>query len=232
MAVKLRAPGGAHDLVTVTSPAFLVRDGAAFVELLLARAPTPRPARPTRRGWAHSSRPTPRRSPRSRPCSPRRSRPATRRSRTTASTRSSWWTTPAHARRCDSRGHRSRASPMLDDASDRDPDFLADELADRLASGPAAFDLVVHLGTDDDPTDDPTAVWPERPTVVAGRLELDGDRPGRGTDHLRPDQRARRRRAPARRRDPGAAPPRVRPQLRAAHELSRLNRPGSAWRRR
>ena len=60
----------------------------------------------------------------------------------------------------------------LDDASDRDPDFLAHELADRIAVDPVAFDLVVHLGTDEDPTDDPTAIWPERPTVVAGRLEL------------------------------------------------------------
>jgi catalase len=60
----------------------------------------------------------------------------------------------------------------LDDPSDRDPDFLGQELADRLAAGAVGFDLVVHLGTEDDPTDDPTAVWPERPTVVAGRLEL------------------------------------------------------------
>ena len=30
----------------------------------------------------------------------------------------------------------------------------------------------MHLGTDEDPTDDPTAIWPERPTVVAGGLEL------------------------------------------------------------
>jgi len=53
---------------------------------------------------------------------------------------------------------------------------LADDLAERLDGPPedAAFDLVVHLGTADDPTGDPTAVWPERPTVVAGRLQLDG----------------------------------------------------------
>src|SRR6478736_1674794 len=37
LAVKLRAPAGVHDLVTVTSPAFLARDGDAFVALLLAR---------------------------------------------------------------------------------------------------------------------------------------------------------------------------------------------------
>ena len=31
MAVKLRGPGGDHDLVTVTSPAFLVRDGRLYL---------------------------------------------------------------------------------------------------------------------------------------------------------------------------------------------------------
>src|SRR4029079_341106 len=66
----------------------------------------------------------------------------------------------------------------LDDASDRDPHLLAQELAHRLASGPAAFDLLVHVGTDDDPTDDPTAIWPERPTVVAGRLHVRAVDPG------------------------------------------------------
>jgi catalase len=51
---------------------------------------------------------------------------------------------------------------------------LAAELADRLADRPAdaAFDLVVHLGVPGDPTGDPTAIWPERPTLVAGRLDL------------------------------------------------------------
>jgi len=41
MAVKLRGPAGVHDLVGVSSPAFLVRDGASFLELLAARAPDP-----------------------------------------------------------------------------------------------------------------------------------------------------------------------------------------------
>ena len=41
MAVKLSTPDGAHDLVGVSSPAFLVRDGASFLELLAARSPDP-----------------------------------------------------------------------------------------------------------------------------------------------------------------------------------------------
>jgi catalase len=51
---------------------------------------------------------------------------------------------------------------------------LAAELAGRLAGTPddPAFDLVVRLGATEDPTGDPTAIWPERPAVVAGRLQL------------------------------------------------------------
>jgi catalase len=58
-----------------------------------------------------------------------------------------------------------------------DPGFdLATELADRLTdqSDGAAFDLVIHLGEPSDPTGDPTAVWPERPMLIAGRLQIDG----------------------------------------------------------
>ena len=46
LAVKLRAPDGSHDLVSVSLPAFLVRDGDAFVELIMARAPDPETGAP------------------------------------------------------------------------------------------------------------------------------------------------------------------------------------------
>jgi catalase len=172
MAVKLRAPGGTHDLVTVTSPAFLARDGAAFVELLLARAPDPETGAPdpARMGAFIEAHPE--------------SLPAIE-AVLTAKVAASYATLAYNSLHtfflvndADVRTPvRFTWTPVagvahLEDASDRDADFLAGELADRLATAPAAFDLVVHLGTDDDPTDDPTAIWPERPTVVAGRLEL------------------------------------------------------------
>jgi len=53
------------------------------------------------------------------------------------------------------------------------PNYLSARLADDLAAGPVAFDLVVVVGEDGDPTDDATAPWPDdRPTVRAGRVEL------------------------------------------------------------
>lgn len=58
-------------------------------------------------------------------------------------------------------------------AADRDPEYLAQELVQRLAHGPVGFTLHVQLGQDGDPTDDPTVAWPaDRPEIVAGHLEV------------------------------------------------------------
>ena len=52
-------------------------------------------------------------------------------------------------------------------------DYLHEELAERLRAGSVAFELQFQLAADDDPLDDPTAVWPdERELIAAGRLEL------------------------------------------------------------
>jgi catalase len=61
-----------------------------------------------------------------------------------------------------------------DDANTRPRDYLENELATRLTAGPAGFRLEVELAQDDDPVDDPTAVWPgARERVVLGHLDLD-----------------------------------------------------------
>jgi len=172
LAVKLRTPAGAHDLVTVTSPAFLARDGDAFVELLLARAPDPETGAPdpARMGAFLEAHPE--------------SLPAIE-AALTAKVAASYATLAYNGLHTfflvAGDGTRTPVrftwAPVagvhtLDDAADRDPEFLAQELTTRLADGPVGFDLLVHLGTADDPTDDPTAIWPARPTVTAGRLEL------------------------------------------------------------
>jgi catalase len=171
MAVKLRTPAGPHDLVGVSSPNFLVRDGASFLELLAARAPdpdtgAPDPARMLAFVDAH---------PEALPAVQ-----AALAARVPAS-----YATLAY--------NGLHTFFLVDDAGEPHPfrwtlapvggeSFLDDppddldlgvELGDRCAAG-AAFDLVLHLGEPDDPTDDPTAVWPGRPTLVAGRLVLAG----------------------------------------------------------
>ncbi len=52
--------------------------------------------------------------------------------------------------------------------------FYADELKERLAKGPAAFDLVAILAEPGDPVNDITANWPEeqRKTAALGRISI------------------------------------------------------------
>jgi catalase len=60
-----------------------------------------------------------------------------------------------------------------DEARELGRDYLGDELAERLRGGTVEFDLLLQLAADDDPIDDPSAVWPdERELVVGGRLEI------------------------------------------------------------
>jgi catalase len=67
------------------------------------------------------------------------------------------------------------ASLDAEEAEARGPDYLQQDLADRLAAGPASFTLVVQIAEPGDPVDDPTAVWPpERQWVPLGRLEITG----------------------------------------------------------
>ncbi|MDQ2939617.1 MAG: catalase family peroxidase [Actinomycetota bacterium] len=59
------------------------------------------------------------------------------------------------------------------EGKERGPDYLHDEMRERLAGGTARFTLQLQLADPADPTDDPTANWPdERRTVTAGTLEL------------------------------------------------------------
>jgi catalase len=60
-----------------------------------------------------------------------------------------------------------------EDAKNKGDDFYAAELKDRLAKGPAEFDLYAILGEPGDPDDDPTAEWPEgRKEVKMGTLAI------------------------------------------------------------
>jgi catalase len=62
-----------------------------------------------------------------------------------------------------------------EEAQERGPDYLQQDLADRLAQRPAVFTLSVQIAEEGDPTDDPTVVWPdERRRVELGRLEITG----------------------------------------------------------
>jgi catalase len=63
----------------------------------------------------------------------------------------------------------------LREAKDRGRDYLQDDLVTRLGRGPVRFTLEVQVAREGDPTDDPTAQWPEdREVVDAGLLEVTG----------------------------------------------------------
>lgn len=52
-------------------------------------------------------------------------------------------------------------------------EFLTEDLGNRLAGGPADFDVYVQLAEEGDPIIDPTAVWPdERKRVHVGKLSV------------------------------------------------------------
>ena len=59
------------------------------------------------------------------------------------------------------------------EGKERGLDYLQDEMRERLSRAPARFTLQLQLAADGDPTDDPTANWPDdRRTMTAGTLEL------------------------------------------------------------
>jgi catalase len=54
------------------------------------------------------------------------------------------------------------------------PDYLQEEIVERVKSGPISFKLIAQIGADGDPTDDITQQWPEdRELVDLGHIELD-----------------------------------------------------------
>jgi catalase len=60
-----------------------------------------------------------------------------------------------------------------EDAAALPHDYLAAELAERLAKEPASFSLDAQMATADDALDDPTIVWPDdRETITLGRLDV------------------------------------------------------------
>src|SRR5262249_45344621 len=60
------------------------------------------------------------------------------------------------------------------DAAKRPPDFLMQELPERLKSGPVKFQLKAQLAAAGDSTKDPAHAWPEdRKVVELGTLTID-----------------------------------------------------------
>jgi catalase len=68
----------------------------------------------------------------------------------------------------------------LDDATakGKDPNFLFDELTERIANGPVSFQVLVQVAGADDVVDDATVHWPEeRPLIALGKIVLESPVP-------------------------------------------------------
>jgi catalase len=61
-----------------------------------------------------------------------------------------------------------------EEAAERSPDYLQDEIRERIANGPVEFEMEVSIAEDGDDPDDPTAPWPdERQRIVVGTLRVE-----------------------------------------------------------
>jgi catalase len=179
MAVKLRPNGpggeGETDILAVTTTVFVARNTEDFLELLEARRPDPDTGQPDmeRLGaylGAHPEAQT--------------SIQETLGSEPPASFATIPYYSPHTFKLLDQAGNgtwvRYRWRPEAeerrlpdDDARELGRDYLREELSARLEDGPARFELLLQVGTDDDPLDDPTAAWPaERELVPGGTLEV------------------------------------------------------------
>ena len=59
------------------------------------------------------------------------------------------------------------------EARGRGADYLQEELGERLSGGPIQFSLMLQIADEQDPVDDPAAVWPnDRESVIAGILKV------------------------------------------------------------
>jgi catalase len=171
MAVKFKLPAGEMDLVAVSVPVFPVATASDFRDLLLAVAASgPDAAKPTPIESFVAS------------------HPAVAASAEGVGTPASFATEQYNGLNAfvfvDGAGQKTpfryRIVPTAgvvhigkDEADKKNPDFLAQELSQRLAGGPVTFKLVAQIGQPGDPTSDATKAWPaDRRLVDLGTISV------------------------------------------------------------
>ena len=177
IAVKFRPPGGeATDLLAVTTPLFIARTPEDFLELLELRKPDPESGEPDMEKLGAYLQRHPEALP---------GVQATIGTPPPASYAQLAYNSLHAFRLVDEGGAgtwvRYRIEPEAgeatisdEDAGSRDADYLRLEMEERLAAGPAAFELRFVVAEEGDPVEDPTAAWPDgRRTVTAGRIEVE-----------------------------------------------------------
>jgi catalase len=175
MAVKLYLPDGAKtDMVSLTLPVFFVRTPEDFVEFTRAQKRDPETGQPDMERIGAYLGEHPEAIPAAQAFAGLQP-PASYANCVFHGIHSFRWIPPGG----EPRFVRYRWEPedgvksiSPEEAKERGPTYLKDEILERDS---AAFTLMVQLAEEGDPTDDPTAAWPEeRETVPVGRLEVTG----------------------------------------------------------
>ena len=186
MATKFYLPDGSTtDIVGITLPAFFVRNVEDFLEFTRARRPDPETGQPDmeRLGAFFGAHPEVQTAVQHHLSAP----PPESYARLGYNSLHAFAFTAPDGERRFVRYHwepeLGRGSISEEEAAAAAPEYLADELRERLAKGSVGFRLEVAIAAEGDPTDDPTAVWPEdREVVELGRLEITGTADDRDRD--------------------------------------------------
>ncbi len=169
------ADGAEHDLVMLSTPVFFAPDPETFVGFLQVRVPDPATGKPDPdkiKAFAEAH-------------------PETKRQAAylaEAPISASYATAPYFAIHTflftDAQGHQKPARWVFGPAAGIQglseaelerlgDDYLAAELRERVAAGPAMWSVQLQLPAADDPLADPTVAWPDdRQRVEVGRLEI------------------------------------------------------------
>lgn len=177
MAVKFRLPGGGEtDIVGLSLPVFFVRTAGDFLDFLRARMPDPETGEMDMAKVGAFVAEHPETQAALELILPSLAPPA-------SYAQCAYNSLHAFGFESDSgetRFGRYRWDPEAgerplseEELGSRGPDYLQEELAERLAQGPVGFSLSARMAGPDDPLDDPTAPWPEdRPSIPLGVMEL------------------------------------------------------------
>jgi catalase len=174
MAIKFYLPdGGTTDVIGLTLPVFFVRTPEEFIEFTTARKPDPETGQPDMEKLGAFIGEHPDTGAALQLIVPTMVPP---RSYATCAFNS------IHSFKLGERWARYRIEPEAgvepvpeDEIEGLSPDYLQDEIRERLAAGPVRFKLLARLAEEGDPIDDPTKAWPEeREAVELGTIELTG----------------------------------------------------------
>jgi catalase len=178
MAVKLYlADGSRTDIVGLSLPVFFVRTPEEFIEFTRARKPDPKTGKPDMNRLGAWLGEHPEAGPAVQAAVAAKPPASYGTCRYHGIHAYRWVSAEGAERYVRFRWEPEAGEAALDakEARERGPDYLQNELRDRLGREAIGFRLVLQLAAADDPVDDPTAAWPpERETVEAGRLEVTG----------------------------------------------------------